>query len=345
MSQIVDDWLSEFDKFNQYKNSPEEIHAYAIGVFNFPDLIAAIVNILEDDKSYEKFLAPICTQLFNYHRMKDDRLRLFVISFLPSLINIHLQFSVKPLEVRRKYRCVDTVLLGVYNAEISSEDGLGSNRTFRVPTTAKPSVYHEPPTTSTSSSGQQSTTGNDSSGKPDSGLPFINVPVYGNYKTSDSINASNRNNLLIGLLHLFHEHMSCLPKRSHVALCRMAISVLEKETRPPTDWKDVLSKHPNAIGNLHNSTLLPDFPRKITVVPQFLVRLASCIYFCIYNGVGDIAIQALDHVHSRGLTDLYPDVLLMTNAIKNQLTTNPPTTQSTDGQTGISVPLTSTSTI
>lgn len=54
MSQIIEDWLSEFDKFNQYKNSPDEIHAYAIGVFNYPDLINAILNALEDDKQYEK---------------------------------------------------------------------------------------------------------------------------------------------------------------------------------------------------------------------------------------------------------------------------------------------------
>ncbi|CAL4124386.1 unnamed protein product, partial [Meganyctiphanes norvegica] len=62
-----------------------------------------------------------------------------------------------------------------------------------------------------------------------------------------------------------------------------------------------------------------------------------------FNEFASLGIQALEDVHMRSQYELFPDVLLMTNAIKNSLKVNP-SGQPCDGPMGISVALTPSTT-
>lgn len=56
---------------------------------------------------------------------------------------------------------------------------------------------------------------------------------------------------------------------------------------------------------------------------KFLVELLNAIYFAMFNEFGSAAIQAVDDIHNRACYELYSDVILVTNAIKNSLQANP----------------------
>lgn len=56
---------------------------------------------------------------------------------------------------------------------------------------------------------------------------------------------------------------------------------------------------------------------------KFLVELLNAIYFAMFNEFGSAAIQAVDDIHNRACYELFSDVILVTNAIKNSLQANP----------------------
>lgn len=62
---------------------------------------------------------------------------------------------------------------------------------------------------------------------------------------------------------------------------------------------------------------------RIPTSQQFLVELLHAIYFAMFNEFASVAIQAVEDIHNRACYELYPDVILVTNAIKNSLQANP----------------------
>lgn len=50
---------------------------------------------------------------------------------------------------------------------------------------------------------------------------------------------------------------------------------------------------------------------KIPLSSEFLVHLSGCVYFCIFNGLVDDGLTALDEIHNRAKLELFPDVLLV----------------------------------
>ncbi|MPC90519.1 Protein FAM126B [Portunus trituberculatus] len=62
-----------------------------------------------------------------------------------------------------------------------------------------------------------------------------------------------------------------------------------------------------------------------------------------FNEFASLGIQALEDIHMRAQYELFADVLLMTNGIKNSLKVNP-SGQPSDGPMGISVALTPSTT-
>lgn len=130
-------------------------------------------------------------------------------------MGVHLQ-SIK---LRQKYHCVDTLLLAIFNMEISNDQSIGSQRSFRIPSIIKPSIYHEAPITMVNN-----ITCDSNLGKVDSGSGFTLISLYNvNRSQQDYINAANRISIMTSLLTLLHNYMSLLDKSAHSALCRMTL--------------------------------------------------------------------------------------------------------------------------
>ena len=62
---------------------------------------------------------------------------------------------------------------------------------------------------------------------------------------------------------------------------------------------------------------------RIPLSQQFLLEILNAIYFAMFNEFASAAIQAVDDIHNRACFELYSDVILVTNSVKNSLQANP----------------------
>lgn len=62
---------------------------------------------------------------------------------------------------------------------------------------------------------------------------------------------------------------------------------------------------------INSSELLGKSPSKIPLSPDFLIDLLSCLYCCMHNGQLDLGLLALEEIHNRAVSNLYPNVLLV----------------------------------
>ena len=61
---------------------------------------------------------------------------------------------------------------------------------------------------------------------------------------------------------------------------------------------------------------------RIPLTSFFLIEALNGIHYSIFNGYYDVALRALDAIHYRAQYELYGDVLLITNAIRDSLLHN-----------------------
>lgn len=160
-------------------------------------------------------------QVFAIYRCRNATLRNFSLMFLPSFIGIHLT-TYRYAELKSRYKCVEVLLLGIYNLEVVNEDGNPLIRTFRLPTLAKPSIYHEPSTISTQQQQSQMLT-ECALHKLESGSGDLNVSAFGPYPEYDLLLSSNRMDILTVLLKIYNENISGVPKQSLNAICKMCM--------------------------------------------------------------------------------------------------------------------------
>lgn len=175
---------------------------------------------------FGQFLDEICDQLFNYYRSKEDRLRRFSLAFIPSLIGLHLTRSLNSSDPERTlYRCVDVLLVGIYNLEVIDDEGNQVKRTFRVPVINKPSVYHEPSLQASLQQGAPTALTEHALHKLESsgGSGDLSIPCFGPYAEQDQLVASTRWTILTVLMKVFNSNLSVLPKPSLDALCRNCV--------------------------------------------------------------------------------------------------------------------------
>lgn len=84
---------------------------------------------------------PVCTQLFNFHRSGEEELQRFTLQFIPTLVLLYLE-NVTHGD-RALSRSIETLLIGVYNLEIIDKSGQPKVFSFRIPSIAQASIYHE----------------------------------------------------------------------------------------------------------------------------------------------------------------------------------------------------------
>lgn len=83
----------------------------------------------------------MCNQLFCFYRSGEEDLQRFTLQFIPALVLMYLE-NVTHGD-RQTCRSVETLLIGVYNLEIMDKTGQSKVYSFRIPSIARPSIYHE----------------------------------------------------------------------------------------------------------------------------------------------------------------------------------------------------------
>ncbi|XP_029444932.1 hyccin isoform X2 [Rhinatrema bivittatum] len=278
----VQEWLSEF------KTLPESsISSYALNLTDKSSLVSALYKVIQEPQS--ELLEPVCHQLFEFYRSGEERLRRFTLQFLPELMGCYL--AVSSSRDLQSSGCIEALLLGIYNLEIVDKHGHSKVLSFTIPSLSKPSVYHEP-----SSIGSMVLT---EGALSQHGLSRV---VYsGPHPQREMLTAQNRFDVLAFLLLCYNAALTYLPLVSLQSLCQICsrICVCGYPRQHVRKYKGVKSRIP--------------------ISPEFMVQMLTGIYYAFYNGAWDPARKALDDVLYRAQLELYPEPLLVANAIKASL--------------------------
>ena len=168
-------------------------------------------------------MEPICNRLYSYYRSNDDRRVRFCLSFIPTLIGVHIMNANNCVTTEsHRLDSIDVLLLGIYNLEVVDEEGQLVERTFRLMSLSKPSIYHEPSAHS-SAQNQSSLLTEHNISKLDNICGDIQIPIFGPYLEAEQIVANNRMDIMTVLMKIFDQNISSVPKQSLFALCRMCL--------------------------------------------------------------------------------------------------------------------------
>ncbi|XP_013186604.2 hyccin [Amyelois transitella] len=316
---LINEWLSEYSSLqdNEIKSfaaEHEHNHEIATALFNLfysgsendsnPNIKA------ENTAQFEEMLENVCTQLFSFYRSKEEELQRFTLQFIPTLIFNYL--SSVALSKKKAFRCIETLLIGLYNFEVVDETGKPKVVSFRLPSLAQPSIYHEP-----LSLGSQFLTENALRRWEECNTKLVS---WGPLSQVDAINAQNRLKVMAALLFIYNRQLSLLPKLALRHFCIAASRIVTQGFH-------------KKIG----SSTVKSVPR-IPVSPNFLLELIEGAYFAMFNEFYTLALQAVKDIDQRAQYELFPDVMLVTSAVINSLKNNS-SGQPCDGPMGISVAL------
>ncbi|XP_051991395.1 hyccin-like isoform X2 [Xyrauchen texanus] len=279
---VVEEWLSEF------KTLPDTaISSYAVSLKEKDFLVPALYKVIREN--YSDLLEPVCHQLFEFYRSGEPRLQRFTLQLLPELVWSYL--SVTAARDPHCSSCIEALLLGIYNLEIVDKDGQSKVLTFTVPSLSKPSVYHEP-----SSIGSLALT---EGALANHGLSRV---VYsGPHLQRETFTAQNRFEVLTFLLLCYNASLSYMSSSSLQSLCQLSsrVSICGYPRQQLRRYKGISAR--------------------LMVTSEFLVQLITGIHFALCNGEAEVGSKALEDVLYRAQLDLFPEALLVGNAIKSSL--------------------------
>ncbi|XP_031778561.1 hyccin isoform X1 [Nasonia vitripennis] len=311
---IINEWLADCAEL-----STLELATFANTLSQDDEIVQALYLLLEERSKYSQLVETVCNQLFNFYRSRETQLQRFSLQFLPTLIYIYLN-SVAHGDIKN-CRTVETLLVGVYNLELVDKNGEPKAVSFRLPSLAMMSIYHEPsslaPASLTESAVRRFEECN------------TKLVSWGPLKHIETLNAQNRLKVMTALLFVFNQQLGFFKKSALEQLCKVASKLVTQGFMKPG--------HHQRTSYGSESSFVPRLLPRIPVSSQFLLEFLHAIYFSMYNNCWYVASQAVEDVHNRACYETYPEVMLATNAIRNSSSSGPTSAQSADGSIGISV--------
>ncbi|EDW85796.1 uncharacterized protein Dwil_GK22951 [Drosophila willistoni] len=320
MAELVRDWLADYQRTRRQPTS-SETEAFVVEHETDPEIAEAIFTILNDRQRNVGLVHDICQQLLSFYRSPEQTLHKFPLQFIPVLIYTYLH-SVAAGD-KKSARGMETLLICIYNGEVSTDDGGQRVVAFRMPILAQCSVYHEL-----------------------KNLPMTDLRrweencnrevKWGPHMRIENISAQNRMRVLTALLFCYNQQVSQTQKTSLLHLCRVASQLV-------CQGFTTKSGHGHRMSYGTDPATGVTFPKpsspRIPLSSGFLTELVHAIYFAMFNGYGTIAIQTMEDIHQRATYELYTELILVTSAVRNSLQANP-SGQPHDGPMGLSVALT-----
>lgn len=309
--EIVSDWLQEYSKLEK-----EELKSFVANYENDHELSSALFTILSERSKYPDLIHSVCNQLHSFYRSQLPELRRVALQFVPNFIYIYLAAIAQG--ERKSTRSIETLLISIYNYEISNEDGQPKVVSFRMPVLAQPSMYHEEKTLHATDLKRWEV--------------YCNKNVtWGPHQPIESLNAQNRPKVMTALMFVYNQQLSQIQKVALYHLCKVSSAMVNQ------GFAQVGHAHRPSYGNDPSSVTLKPPPR-IPMSSKLLLELLHATYFAMFNEFASAAIQTVDDIHNRACFEMFSDVIIVTNSIKNSLRTNP-SGRPADGPMGISVAL------
>ncbi|XP_071871865.1 PI4KA lipid kinase complex subunit hyccin isoform X3 [Bombus fervidus] len=321
---LINEWLVDCADV-----SSSELHTFATTLSQDNEIVRALYVLLEERSKYSQLMDTVCDQLYNFYRSRETELQRFTLQFLPTLVYIYLN-SAAHGDIKN-CRSVETLLIGLYNLEIVDKSGQQKAISFRLPSLAMLSIFHEPaslaPASLTESAVRRFEECN------------TKLVSWGPLQQVETLNAQNRLKVMTALLFIYNQQLGYISKFALEQLCKVATKLVTQGFMKPG--------HHQRSSYGSESSFVPRLLPRIPVSSQFLLEFLHAVYFAMYNDCWYLGTQAVDDIHNRACYETYPDVMLVTNAIRNSASTGP-SGQPNDGPIGISValsPATATATV
>ncbi|XP_015595660.1 hyccin isoform X2 [Cephus cinctus] len=313
---LVNEWLADCADL-----SATELRTLASSVTQDNEIIRALYVLLEERSKYSQLVDTVCNQLFGFYRSREIELQRFTLQFLPTLIYIYLN-SVAHGDIKG-CRTVETLLIGLYNLEVVDKSGNPTSVSFRLPSLAMPSIYHEPMTLAPASLTESAVRRFEECN--------TKLVSWGPLQQVETLNAQNRLKVMTALLFVYNQQLGYMDKSALEQLCKVATKLVTQGFMKPG--------HHQRSSYGSESSFVPRLLPRIPVSTQFLLEFLHAIYFAMYNECWYIANQAVDDIHTRACYEGYPDVMLVTNAIRNSSSSSSSGQPPGDVPMGISVAL------
>ncbi|XP_071791987.1 hyccin-like isoform X1 [Asterias amurensis] len=315
-ARLVQEWLTEYKSICR-----SDIPSFSRKNKENIQLIKAIFDVLQPPQSNVNLQEPVCGQLYEFYRSGDFELKRFCLQFIPAVIWNFL-FG---LQIHQNCSRAGSLLLGIYNMEAVEADGVSRVESFIVPTLAKPSIYHEPVS-------QLALTENVLSYQQSDHHLITRSPS----SQYDELTIQNRFDVLTYVLSEYNADIGFLSPVSHAffsQICSRLALCGFSEVQEQGNLKSAERDHQRKLNlNTHKTPRIP-------LDSLFLLEMLTGIYFVMFNGQATAGMLAVDDIHFRASYENYADVLLVTNAIKHSLDTNP-SGRPNDGPVGINVAIT-----
>ncbi|XP_029163941.1 hyccin [Nylanderia fulva] len=312
---LINEWLADCKDV-----SPSELHTFASTLSQDNEIVRALYMLLEERTKYTELMDAVCNQLYNFYRSREIELQRFTLQFLPTLIYIYLN-SAAHGDIK-SCRSLETLLIGLYNLEVVDKSGQQKAISFRLPSLAMLSIYHEPASLAPASLTESAVRRFEECNSK--------LVSWGPLQQVETLNAQNRLKVMTALLFIYNQQLGYINKFALEQLCKVATKLVTQGFMKPG--------HHQRSSYGSESSFVPRLLPRIPVSSQFLLEFLHAVYFAMYNECWYIGNQAVEDIHNRACYEAYPNVMLVTNAVRNSASSGAPG-QPSDGPIGISVAL------
>lgn len=285
---LILDWLEEYESLTE-----SETHTYATEQEHNYDVMMSLYLFLEDpNKSkIENFLDRVCQQLFSFYRSGEQNLKYFTMQYIPSLILLNLANT-------KTFPSVGTLLLSIYNLEVVDNNCQSHIISFRVPSIAQSSIYHD------SSNLEPAFIAENSLRRwEECNSKLVN---WGPLPQVENLNAQNRQRVVTALMFLYNKHIGKIFVHGLEHGCK-AISRLVSQGFASTG---------SSRNSVDSDSSYNSITHRLIVSSPLLLEFLHVIYHCLERGING-STHTLHDVTQRGIYECYPDVLLVSHAIQN----------------------------
>ncbi|XP_068903696.1 hyccin isoform X3 [Tenebrio molitor] len=302
---LVLDWMEEFESLTE-----SEIHTYSSEQEHNHEVMIALYDILTEPYRYKgqnvwthcnfsslhssndlQLIDRICQQLLDFYRSEEQQLKKFTLQYIPTLVFLHL--------TEKSYTAVQTLLVSLYNLEVIDSKSQPRTLSFRVPSIAQSSIYHDSNTLEAAFIAENSLRRWEECNSK--------LVSWGPLPQVECLNAQNRQRVITALVFLYNQQLASVITQGVEHTCR-GISRLVSQG---------FSSNNSARSSVNSDcSYSQGISPRIPVSSPLLLELLHTVYYGAEKGATG-AVQALHDITQRANYETYADVLLAANAIKN----------------------------
>ncbi|XP_049822953.1 hyccin [Aethina tumida] len=287
---LVRDWMEEFDSLTE-----SEIPTYSTEQEHNHEVMIALYDVLSDPSKYktDHIIDGICRQLLDFYRCGEPQLKKFAMQYIPSLVFLHL--------TDRSYLAVQTLLVSLYNLEVIDSKGQPRTLSFRIPSIAQSSIFHDSNSLEPAFIAESSLRRWEECNSK--------LVSWGPLPQVECLNAQNRQRVITALVFLYNQQLANVINQGIEHTCKGISRLVTQGFRYSDSARSSVAS---------DSSIQQSIQPRIPVSNSLLIELLHIVYHSAERGAGG-AVQALHDITQRAKYETYADVLLAANAIQSLL--------------------------